>query len=117
MRVGDIVLFYRSHDQMAISSIGIVDQKPIRTGDIDELKRTVGKRSVYSEDQLREKAEKSVFVIRFKHHFYLPHPMGLDELLQNKILNGPPQSTTEINHEQYLSLKTGGKLDERFTVN
>lgn len=117
MRVGDIVFFYRSHDQKAITSIGIVDQEPVWTDDIDELKRVVGKRSVYSEDQLKEKAKDSVFVVRFKHHFYLPNPMEFKKLLQNEILNGPPQSITEINHEQYLSLKAGGKLDERFTVN
>lgn len=117
MRLGDIVLFYRSHDQKVITSLGIVDQEPIMTSDINELNRIVGKRSVYLEEQLKEKADKAVFIIRFKHHFYLPNPLKLSELIQKNILNGPPQSTTEINHEQYLALKTGGKLDERFTVN
>ena len=117
LRTGDIVIFYRSHDQKAITSLGIVDQEPIMTSDINELKRIVGKRSVYSEQQLKEKADNSVFIIRFKHHFYLPNPLGLSELVQKSILNGPPQSITEINHEQYLTLKSGGKLDERFTVN
>lgn len=115
--VEDIVLFYRSHDQKAITSLGIVDQDPIRTNNIDELKRIVGKRSVYSEEQLIEKAENGVFIIRFKHHFYFPNPLSWSELKQKAILNGPPQSITEINHKQYLALKTGGKLDERFTVN
>lgn len=115
--IGDIILFYRSHDQKAIASLGIIDQEPIRTNNLDELKRVVGKRSVYSEEELREWAEQSVFVIRFKHHLYLPNPLDLNYLIENDILKGAPQSITEINHEQYLSLKTGGKLDERFTVN
>ncbi|MCM1986639.1 EVE domain-containing protein [Methanococcoides seepicolus] len=117
LSVGDIVLFYRSHDQKAITSLGIVDREPIRNNNIDELKRIVGKRSVYSEEQLIEKAEDGVFIIPFKHHFYFPNPLNWSELKQKGILNGPPQSITEINHEQYLALKNGGKLDERFTVN
>ncbi|HIH75601.1 MAG TPA: hypothetical protein HA306_10840 [Methanosarcina sp.] len=115
--LGDIILFYRSHDQKAITSLGIIDQEPVRTSNLDELKRIVGKRSVYSEEELKEWAEKSVFVIRFKHHLYLPNPLNLDYLKENGILKGAPQSITEINHEQYLILKNGGKLDERFTVN
>ncbi|QLC50423.1 hypothetical protein HWN40_09335 [Methanolobus zinderi] len=117
LRTGDIVLFYRSHDQKAITSLGVVDQEPIRTNDQNEFKRIVGKRSVYSEEQLTEKADKNAFIIRFKHHFFLPDPMDLNELIHENILKGPPQSITEINHEKYLALKTGGKLDERFTIN
>ena len=115
--LGDLILFYRSHDQKAITSLGIIDQEPIRTSNLDELKRIVGKRSVYSEEELKKWAEKSVFVIRFKHHLYLPSPLNLSYLIENGILKSAPQSITEINHEQYLSLKNGGKLDERFTVN
>jgi hypothetical protein len=117
LREGDIILFYRSHDQKAITSLGIVDHEPIRTKDIDEVKRIVGKRSVYTEGQLKQKADKSVFIIRFKHHFYLPNPLNLDYLVKKDILKDAPQSITEINHERYLALKAGGKLDERFTVN
>ncbi|KXS44945.1 MAG: hypothetical protein AWU59_162 [Methanolobus sp. T82-4] len=112
---GSIILFYRSKDQKAITSVGIVDQEPIRTNDADELKRIVGKRSVYSEEQLTEWAQENVFILRFKHHLYLPNPLSLK--FMNGLGIGAPQSIREINHEQYLALKTGGKLDERFTVN
>lgn len=117
LKLGDIILFYRSHDQKAITSLGIIDQEPVRTSNLDELKRIVGKRSVYSEEELKEWAEKSVFVIRFEHHLYLPNTLNLNYLIENGILKGVPQSITEINHERYLILKNGGKLDARFTVN
>lgn len=97
--------FYRSHDQRAITSLGIIDQEPTRTSNLDELKRIVGKRSVYSKEELKEWAEKSVFIIRFKHHLYLPNPLNLKYLIENGILKGVPQSITEINHERYLILK------------
>lgn len=117
LKIGDIILFYRSKDQKAITSLGIIDQEPIRTNNLDELKRIVGKRSVYSEEELKTWADKSVFVIRFKHHLYLPNPLNLNYFIENGILKGAPQSITKINHEQYLTLKNGGKLDKRFTVN
>lgn len=112
---GSIILFYRSKDQHSITAVGVVDQEPIRTNDPDELKRIVGKRSVYSDDKLLEWAQKTVFVLRFKHHLYLPNPLNLKYL--NNLGIDAPQSIREINHEQYLAIKTGGKLDERFTVN
>lgn len=114
---GSIVLFYRSKDQKAITAIGVVDQDPIRTTDPTELKRIVGKRSVYSDEELMGWAKENVFVIPFKHHFYLPNPLSLSYLKEKDILKSHPQSITEINHEQYVALKSGGKLDERFTVN
>ncbi|WP_094227716.1 PIN domain-containing protein [Methanolobus psychrotolerans] len=117
LKKGDIILFYRSHDQKVISSLGIIDQDPVRINNLDELKRIVGKRTVYSEEELQEWADKTVFVIRFMHNLYLPNPLSLDYLMKNNILKAAPQSITEINHEQYLALKAGGKLDERFTVN
>lgn len=112
-----VILFYHSKYQQAITAIGVVDQEPIRTNNVDELKRIVGKRSVYPDEKLAEWAKKTVFVIRFKHHLYLPNPLNLKYLKDNGIIKGAPQSITEINHEQYLAIKSGGKLDERFTVN
>jgi hypothetical protein len=114
---GSIILFYRSKDQHAITALGIVDQEPMRTNDANEVKRIVGKRSVYSDKELEEWAQKNVFILRFRHHFFFPNRLSLAYLQDKGILKAAPQSITEINHEQYLSLKTGGKLDARFTVN
>jgi hypothetical protein len=33
-----------------------------------------------------------------------------------RVLKGAPQSITEISHEKYLCLKSGGGIDERFTL-
>lgn len=117
IRVGDIILFYRSHDQHAITAIGIVDQYPIHTGNLELLKRVVGKRSVYSDDDLKEWIQKPVFVLLFKHHLNLPKPLNLADLREHGIIKNAPRSIREINHEEYSAIKKRGKLDERFTVN
>ncbi|MFZ3383280.1 MAG: hypothetical protein WA144_05080 [Candidatus Methanoperedens sp.] len=76
--------------------------------------RIVGKRTVYLETEIEDQAKKTVFVTMFRHHLFLPYPLNLDYLRKHDI--PVPQSIIEITHRQYLAIKEGGKLDERFTV-
>jgi len=114
MRAGDIILFYRSQDQMAVISLGVVDQKPFHTDDLELLLRSVGKRSVYSHPELKKWTEKPVFVILFRHHLNLPKPLDISFLRDHGI--SVPQTISEINHKQYMAIKEGGEIDECFTV-
>jgi len=114
MRAGDIILFYRSKDQKAVISLGIVDQKPFHTDDLELLLRFVGKRSVYSHPELKTWTEKPVFIILFRHHLNLPKPLDISFLRDHSI--PVPQTISEINHKQYMAIKEGGEIDERFTV-
>lgn len=104
---GDILLFYRSHDLKKITSIGIVDQKPIHTQNIEDIIRLVGNRTVYSYDEIALMTRRPILVILFRHH-----------LDAKNFIKPPtvPQSIIEISHEQYLNLKKGADIDEHFTV-
>jgi|GEM_PF-6214108 len=68
----------------------------------------------YLETEIKEMAQKPVFVTMFRHHLFLPNLLNLDFLRKHDI--SVPQSIIEITHRQYLAIKGGGKLDERFTV-
>ncbi|MDP3103481.1 MAG: hypothetical protein Q8M95_02615 [Candidatus Methanoperedens sp.] len=114
IRAGDIVLFYRSSDIKAVTAIGVVDQEPLHLNKAEEVVRIVGKRTVYLEKEIKEMAQKPVFVTMFRHHLFLPNLLNLNYLRKNDI--PVPQSIIEITHKQYLAIKKGGKLDERFTV-
>ncbi|MCZ7394568.1 MAG: hypothetical protein ABOK23_01580 [Candidatus Methanoperedens sp.] len=116
IRPGDILLFYRSHDQKAITSIGIVDQEPVHTNQPDKVAAIVGQRSVYLYDEIKDMAQKPVLVLLFRHHLNLPNPPDLNYLRNHKIIQYAPQSIMELNHNQYVAIKKGGKLDERFTI-
>ena len=116
IRPGDILLFYRSYDQKAITSIGVVDREPARTPDPDKVVAIVGQRSVYNYEEIKNKAQKPVLVLLFRHHLNLPNPPNLNYLRNHKIIKDAPQSIMELNHGQYVAIKKGGKLDERFTV-
>jgi hypothetical protein len=56
-------------------------------------------------------------VILFNHHFHFKKPVKFNKLLKEKILRGPPQSITEIEHEDYRKIKKLGGINERFTFN
>ena len=114
MNAGDIILFYRSLDQKAVVSLGVVDQKPFHSDDLELILRSVGKRSVYSHPELKQWTEKPVFVILFRHHLNLPNPLDINFLHEHGI--PVPQTISEINHNQYKAIKEGGEIDERFTV-
>ncbi len=116
IRSGDLLLFYRSHDQMAITSIGIVDQEPIHTNEPEKVVGIVGQRSVYRYDEIKDMAHRPILVILFRHHLNFPNPLNLKYLNQHNIIKSAPQSIIELNHNQYVAIKKGGKLDERFTV-
>jgi len=115
IRSGDLVIFYRSGDLRAVTAIGIVDQEPLHVNKAEEIIRIVGKRTVYLEKEIIEMA-KPVFVTMFRHHIFLPNPLNIDYLRKHKIIKDKPQSIMELNHNQYVAIKKGGKLDERFTV-
>jgi predicted GNAT family N-acyltransferase len=112
---GDLLLFYRSHDDMAITSLGVCEKVYLRLTDAEEIKRVVGKRSVYTDVELRELAVKPTTVFMFTWHFDLPTPLSYEELIEEGILSGGPQATTEINHQDYKLINERGEIDGRFT--
>lgn len=114
LKEGDIVLFYRSKDLHAITSLGVVDQfyPDIPPG---EIMRIIGKRSVYSKDNI-ERSIKNRSVILFRHHFHLKENIPLDTLKSAGVLKSHPQTITKIDQAAYDWIKTVGGIDESFTV-
>ncbi len=114
LKPGDIVLFYRSQDLHAITSLGVVDQFHPDTPP-GEIMRIIGKRSVYSKDEI-ERSNKNWSIILFRHHFHLKESIPLDTLKRAGILKSHPQTITEIDQAAYEWIKTNGGIDESFTV-
>jgi len=115
MNVGDILLFYRSEDVQSILSIGVIDRVEYNMKEPTEILSMVGKRTVYSYTEIEEISKKATTVILFNHHFHFKKPVKYDKLLNENILRGPPQSITQIEHEDYQKIKSIGDIDERFT--
>ena len=117
LREGSLVLFYRSKDEKCITSVGVVERVEQELQNKEEIIRLVGKRTVYSIEEIEQLAKKPTTVILFKWHLYLRNPLILGELINIGALKGAPQTITPISHEKYLMIKTRGLIDERYTAN
>lgn len=114
---GDIILFYRSQDERAVTSLGVVEKTLRGIHDKEEIIKYLAKRSIYSANVIEEFVKKPVLIILFTWHFHFSNPLGLEELKEIGILQGIPKNITQIDHEKYILVKKRGLIDERFTVN
>ncbi|WP_413892954.1 N-acetyltransferase [Candidatus Skiveiella danica] len=100
-RPGDLVLFYRSHDQKAITTLGVVERYEWM-GEADKIARVVSRRTVYTDAQIasmtREKTK--VMLFRLIRHFENPVPLG-QLMTYPRIVNGSIQSITHITDESF----------------
>jgi ribosomal protein S18 acetylase RimI-like enzyme len=107
---GSTILFYRSHDAMAITSVGVVDQTLV-SSDATEVVGFVGQRSVYSlEAMTRMCAEGEVVAIRFRQDRLLDAPIYRDEIVANGLAKQHPQSIQAVPSEviPWLTRRIGG---------
>ena len=116
IKPGDILLFYRSKNQL-LTSLGIVEEIFYNQIDPDTVFKEVGKRTVYSKNELEEMAKTPMLVILFIHSFHLKKPTKFAELMEWGILNGPPRSITEIDNKKYLTLKSKRIINGSINVN
>jgi EVE domain len=100
MAPGDIALFYRSGDERAITSIGVVESYETLE-DADAIIAKVKRRTVYSYAEIQRMAASPTRVMLFRFVRHLRQPMTLEALLMNGILNGQPQSITRISHDKF----------------
>lgn len=115
LKKGDIILFYRSGDLKAITSLGIIDDVCYSLSDSEEIMKIIGKRSVYSKNEI-ESFRKPLTIILFRHHLNIKNPLNLSKLKKSGILKSHPQSIHQIDKEKYIKLKELGEINERFTV-
>jgi predicted nucleic acid-binding protein len=116
IKPGDILLFYRSKDQI-LTSLGIVEELFHNQTNPEDIFKEVGKRTVYSRKEIENMAKAPMLVILFIHSFHLKKPTKFTELKKWGILNGPPQSITEIDNKKYLKLKSKSIINGSFNVN
>lgn len=97
---GSTLLFYRSRDLSAVTCVGVVE-RTTRGNDAPEIARLVGKRTVYTYEQIRELATRPVLSVLFRQDRVLPRPIGLAELLRRQLLSGHPQTITRVKKEGF----------------
>lgn len=99
-RAGDIVLFYRSRDLRAITSLGIVERYECSES-AEEIAEIVSRRTVYSDEQIVEMAESETKVMLFRLICHFDPPLGYVALKRLRVIRGPIQSITKISNESF----------------
>lgn len=99
VRPGDVILFYRSHDMKAITTIGIVEYFTSSTS-ASEIACLVSRRTVYSQQDIEEMAERPTKVILFRLIEHLPNRVSYAWLQQSRV-RGPIQTIRSITNESF----------------
>jgi hypothetical protein len=92
---GDVVLFYRSTDQRAVTSIGVVEQYETLS-DPSVIAARVSRRTVYSMNEITFLAQKPTKVMLFRLVRHLARSVPHDWLKAQRIVSGNIQSIREI---------------------
>lgn len=100
MNPGDLVLFYRSGDERAITSIGVVEEYSVETA-AEAIARRVRRRTVYTMAEIEDMARRPTKVMLFRLVKHFASPPTQAWLKQRSLLKGVPQSITRISHEAF----------------
>jgi GNAT superfamily N-acetyltransferase len=103
VRPGDIVLFYRSDDEKAVTTIGIVE-KYETLSDATEIMQIVSRRTVYSQKEIEAMCNKPIKVMLFRLIGHFPSSIQSSSLIREGIVSGTFQSITQISDESFSKL-------------
>ena len=113
---GDLILFYVS-DRRQLISVGVVEAVFGGLQNYRDIIKLVGKRTVYSVNEIQSMARKPSLVILFWQYWHLQQPLSYLRLKRMGILKGPPLSIMQISERDYSLIKEAGDIDERFAIN
>lgn len=113
---GDLLLFYRSHDQRAITSIGVVELAT-ELRDRDKILQLVSKRTVYSYHEIDLMSHKTTKVILFRLAVHTHQPVNYEWLLANSVIGGAIQTIRHISDESFRTLVSQWGIGNCFYAN
>lgn len=100
IKPGDLVLFYRSGDERAITSLAVVEDYQAMGG-AAEIARLVSRRTVYSMRDIEQMAQRETKVMLFRLVRHLRSPPSHDWLRASGIVTGNIQSIREIGSDAF----------------
>lgn len=105
MKCGDILFFYQSHSEKTIQVCGIVE-KLSRSKKVEEILTITGKRTVYNQAEIKKmrKTQKEKLVILFRQAKNLKQKIKFDDLLEQSLVKGVPQTITKLSQEAKLRI-------------
>lgn len=107
IKAGDVVLFYRTLDEMAVTSVGVVDRFEVLE-DSARIASLVSRRTVYSLAEIDEMAKRRTKVILFRLVGHLTNSVPYDRLLGDNVVSGPIQSIRRLSDDAFSRVLTAG---------
>jgi hypothetical protein len=104
VRAGDIVLFYRTEDMQAITTVGVVESYEVHT-EATSIMRRVSRRTVYNLADIEKMAIKPTKVMLFRLVKHFVNPVSYDDLIRARVVRGPIQSITKISEDGYSKIR------------
>ena len=92
---GDLLFFYRTHDQRAVTTIGVLENASEST-DPEVVWALVAKRTVFAFSEIERLCERGAYVLLFRQVGHVRDKCGFNELKELGAVRGPVQSITEI---------------------
>ena len=103
IEAGDTLFFYRSQKQQGLIAAGVVE-RVARSTSPEEIARIVGKRTVYSFDEIGAMCERgSVLALLFRQARVLRDHVPTPELERASVFKRPPQSIMQVAGEESVA--------------
>lgn len=129
LKAGDIIVFYRTasggsaYYTSVTTTIGVVQNITTNIKSEQKFVELCRKRSVFSDNELREqwnyKEKNYPFVVNFLYVHSFPKRMNLEALIKAKVIqstDAAPRGFQRITSEQFNKILEGSKTDGRFIV-
>ncbi len=114
MRSGDLLLFYRTRDKMAITTLAIVE-KTFKSSNLDIILEEVAKRTVYSHKEIKELAKKETHIILFRLIEHLEKPFITKRWMEDNNIYKKCQSICKIKDNDFYKILNEAKI--KYCVN
>ncbi len=108
MTPGDVVLFYRSGDEAAITSLGVVESYET-LNDSDTVASRVKRRTVYSMEEIAKMVKQPTRVMLFRLVKHFQKPLSLEWLKRKHVTKGAPQSIMRISAAAFEGVLAHGE--------
>jgi GNAT superfamily N-acetyltransferase len=100
VREGDIVLFYRTHDLKAVTTLAVVERFEVLNSPAD-IASLVSRRTVYSDQEIVELARQPTKVMLFRLIEHFPTEVPYSQLRRQHVIRGHIQSIQAITDESF----------------
>lgn len=125
LKPGDAIVFYRTggYYRGVVTTLGIVERVHTDIRSEDEFLRLCRRRSVFTDDELREqwryKAATRPFIVDFVYAYSLPRRPNLAELIQHGVVKdifSAPRGFERITNDQFATILRLAKADTCIAV-